>query len=527
MAGGRLLRVLIGLSLMVSISALSLLGCSGRQASAAKELAIIIDCEQDRKHEAEVVAAYLQQIGIKAEVRTWEWASLKEQILQGNRQMYLTDWGSAYFDPFDLVVPKLKTSERGNYSFYSNQEVDSLLVKVSTETDEAKRRELYHKVQEITFQDAPWIFGYCVDEIGAASRNVQNWQVHLDSRINLHDVSVSNKDSIVVGLASDRIVTLDPAMHRDRTTETVIRNIFDALVTRTWDGRVVLELAESYEQLSPTEYVFHLRRDVRFHDGRMMDAGDVVFTFERILKDGGVGGQSSPRKSLLGPLTAVERVDDYTVKFRLENPFPVFLQALCHFQIVPQHYIEQVGDAQFARQPVGTGPFKFESGRFDDQIVLSRFDGYYGGSPEIPPVGPAVLRSVVFKMMPDATSRIAALKSGDVDMINRVPANMMKEISQDSKLEVKKVPGTRAYMIEMNLKVAPFDDMRVRKALNHAVNWDEILATVFEGCGQRLATAFLPSGFGFNPDLKPYEYSPEKAVKLLNEAGFKASLKGR
>ena len=144
-------------------------------------------------------------------------------------------------------------------------------------------------------------------------------------------------------MRADKILTLDPGAYRDRDTETVIRNIFDGLVTRTWDGEVVPEIAESWTVPSGDVYIFKIREGVKFHNGEPLDADDVVFTFRRILEDGAIAGQSSPRKGLLGPLEKVEKVDQYTVKFTLANPFPIFPQALVHFQIVPKDYIEEVG----------------------------------------------------------------------------------------------------------------------------------------------------------------------------------------
>ncbi|MDI6894979.1 MAG: ABC transporter substrate-binding protein [Bacillota bacterium] len=510
--------------LLVLAAGLMLPGCAKKEATTpeptGKTLSVVIDSEANRKDEAEAIAANLREIGVQAEVRVWEWSAMKEKILAGERQMYLTDWGSAYFDPFDLAVPKLKTKDRGNYSFYSNAEFDACMDKALTSIDEATRKEAYFKAQDILYKDVPWVFGYFRDEVEAASANIRNWQPSMDSRINLHDVSLKGGDTIVVGMKTNKIVTLDPAMHRERDTETVIRNIFDGLVTRTWDGKVVPEIAESWANPAANIYEFKIRKGIKFHNGETLDADDVVFTFERILQEGAVGGQSSPRKGLLGPLEKVEKVDPYTVRFTLKNPFPVFLQALVHFQIVPKDYIKKVGDQKFAEKPVGCGPFKFKEGRLDDQIVLERFDGYYGGSPDLPPVGPAPAKRVIFRMMPDPATRIAALKAGEVHVIQMVPPDMAADLEKDPKVQVKKVQGTRVYAVEMNYAKPPFDDVRVREAMNYAVNWDEILKTVYGGGATRLATCFLPSGFGFNPDLKPYPYDPGKAKELLKEAGY-------
>lgn len=488
--------------------------------AAGKTLSIIVDTVADRADEAEIIATYLRAIGVEAEVRIWEWNALKERLLEGERHMYLTDWGSAYFDPFDLVIPKLGTADRGNYSGFSNAKLDALLNLVQTTADQGERKEAYFEAQKIIFEDAPWVFGYALKEAEAARGEITNWQPSMDSRMNLHDVGITRGDTIVVGMKADKIITLDPAMYRDRSTETVLRNMFDGLVTRTWDGKVVPEIAESWTIPSDDVYVFKIRKDVRFHNGDTLDADDVVFTFKRVLEDGAIAGQSSPRKGLLGPLETVEKTDQHTVKFTLANPFPIFPQALVHFQIVPKDYIEKVGDNEFAAKPIGAGPFKFKEGRLDDQIVMERFDEYYGGSREIPPMGAAPAKRAIFRMMPEATVRVAALKAGEVHIIQQLTPDLAKTLATDKNIQVKSVDGTRVYCVELNCQKPPFDDVRVRRAMNYAVDWDAILTSIYGGNGVRLACAFLPSGFGFNPGLEPYPYDPGTAKALLREAGY-------
>jgi peptide/nickel transport system substrate-binding protein len=311
----RSLYVVLALVLvLVSVTGIS--GCAKEEPESAGEtLSLVIDCEANRKDEAEAIASQLRQIGIQAEARTWEWSAMKAEFMAGNRQLYMTDWGSSYFDPFDLAIPKLVTGERGNYSFYSNPEVDDLLSQATSATDDETRKALYHEVQEIIYNDAPWVFGYCLEEIAAASTKVGGWRVSMDSRINLHDVTLEGGDTITVGLGIDKIITMDPGNYRDRDTETVIRNVFDALVTRTWDGEVIPEIAESWEIPDPTTYVFKIREGITFHNGEVLDADDVVFTFERVLQENGIGGQTSPRRGLLGPVASVTKVDPYTVEF--------------------------------------------------------------------------------------------------------------------------------------------------------------------------------------------------------------------
>lgn len=332
------------------------------------------------------------------------------------------------------------------------------------------------------------------------------------------EVIVDDDYTIVVGLAQT-ILSLDPANHRDRVTETVIRNIYDGLVTRTPDGVVVPEIAESWDNPEPTIWEFTIRDGVKFHDGSDLTVEDVKFTFDRVIVEGAMEGETSPRKGLLGPLAEVEIVDDSTVRFILEEPWPILLAMLPHQQIVSKDYLEQVG-SDIATQPMGAGPFKFIEGTIDDRIVLERFDDYYGGSPEIPTVGPAPAARVIFEFMPEVSTRIAAIQGGDVHIIHMVPPDMVATLEADPNIEVKTVEGTRMHMFEMNVDRAPFDDVRVRQAVNYAIDMDTIVESVLLGYGITVAGPLLPHGFAVHPDLQPYGYDPDKAMELLTEAGY-------
>jgi len=333
------------------------------------------------------------------------------------------------------------------------------------------------------------------------------------------DIAVeSDGGTIVIALPRD-IPTLDPANHRLREAENVIRNIFDGLLTKTHDGEIVPEIAESWEIISDTEWEFKIRKDVTFHNGEPLTADDVVFSFERIIKEGAMEGQTSPRKGLMGSTSGVYKVDDYTVRFTMDEPNPTFLHGIVHQQIIPKAYFEEVGIDRFLEHPIGAGPFKFVSGTLNDQIVLERYDDYYGGSPEISPVGPPALKRVIFKVIPETSSAIAALKNGEVNIISAIPTDMVQNLENDPNINVKTVQGTRVYMLEMNNKMPPFDNPKVRQAMNYTINMDEILEAIYEGNATRLPGALMPYSFGANPNLKPYEYNPEKAKHLLEEAG--------
>jgi len=530
--GSRWLLLVGILALLVGLVA----GCSPEEAVPEDEaqeeetepqlekLSFVIDTEAFRKLEAEAVAEQLRSYGMDVDVREWEWATLKEKIMAGERSAYLTDWGSAFYDPFDLAVPKLRTDDRGNYSFYSNTAFDEAMTRAISTADEAQRRQSYHEAQDILKEDAPWVFGFYLKAIAAKSKLVENWEPRPDSRINLHDVELTEGDTVVVALATDTLFALDPAAsYRDRETETVIRNMFDGLVNRTVDGKVVPELAESWDITDDGKsFTFTLREGVTFHNGAELTADDVLFTFEKIY---GLGDFAEPtsRSGLILPSGAsveLTKVDDRTVQFSFSQPFPVFLQGLVHQQVVPKDYCLEVGEEGFAEKPVGTGPFMFVSGQLNDQITVEAYPDYYGGSPDLAPVGPPKIARAIFRMMPEPSTRVSSLKAGEVHIIQNVPVDLISDLESADNIDVLFTEGTRNYAMELNNATPPFDDVRVRQALNYAINWEPILSQIYGGNATRLPTAFLPSGFGYKTGLEPYEHDPDRAVELLTEAGY-------
>ena len=333
-----------------------------------------------------------------------------------------------------------------------------------------------------------------------------------DGSIDSSDSMKANEiASVIVGLDAS-ITSLDPANHRDRTTESVLRNIYDGLVKITDDGEVEGLIAESWENPSPTEWVFKIKDGIKFHEGSDLTVDDVVFTFERIINEGAMGGETSPRQGLLGTLEKVEAVDDSHVKFTFESPWPIFLKMLPHQQIVPKAYLEEVGDEEFRNNPIGSGPFKFVEGNLDERIVLERFDDYHGGA--------AKIKHLVFDVIPELSSRVSALQAGEVHRIVAVSPAIAEELLHDDNVEVKNVNSTRAYMLEMNVEMEPFDNPQVRKAMNHAINMDTIIGSIFGEYVERLPGPMLTDSFAHHDGLEFYEYDPEKAKQILVEEGY-------
>jgi peptide/nickel transport system substrate-binding protein len=334
---------------------------------------------------------------------------------------------------------------------------------------------------------------------------------------------IPNPSTVVVAL-SQAPVSLDPADHRDRTTETVIRNMFDGLVTRDTRNGVHLELAEELNWLDDQTLEVKLRQGVLFHDGVEMTADDVVFTFNRIIQDDGIEypePHSSPRRSLIVPLESLEKVDRYTVIMQFSTPWPAALQLLVHHQIVPQHYIQEVGTKGFVKHPIGTGPFKFVSAsRLLDEIVLERYEDYYGGAPDLPPVGPPCVDRVVFRTISDALTRAAALTIDEVNLVQGIPLDVMQVLEGKPTVQIKTAPGTQPKWMELNIRRPPFNDVQVRQALNYAVDKERIIADVYGGRAVALPGPLSPYNTFVDRDLQPYPYDPKQALELLKQAGW-------
>ncbi len=331
------------------------------------------------------------------------------------------------------------------------------------------------------------------------------------------------RQTIVIALAQPP-VSLDPADHRSRESETVIRNMFDELVTRDNTSGVHMEIAESMNWLDEKTLEIKLRSGIKFHDGTEMTADDVVYTFNRIIQENAIDypePHTSPRKGLIAPLESIEKTADDTVVMHFSGPWPPAMQLLVHQQIVPQHYLEEVGTEGFIANPIGTGPFKFVSTQSGlEEVVMERFDDYYGGAPDLTPDGTACVSGVIFRAIPEASTRVAALLAGEVDIIQSVPAELIDTLTQTPGIQVKTAPGTQPKWMEMNVNKAPFDDVNVRQAMNYAVDKDLIIQEIYGGRAVALPGPLSPYNNFVNKSLKPYAYDPDKALSLLSDAGW-------
>ncbi len=280
-------------------------------------------------------------------------------------------------------------------------------------------------------------------------------------------------------------------------------------------GEVEPLLAESWEILDPTTYVFKLRQGVQFSNGEPLNADAVVFTYE-FNKAEETGGRIWSWQTV----ESVEKVDEYTVKITTTEPDPVFLKRMGtpHASIYPPVHSEEVGYDGLSIEPIGTGPFVLKEWVRGDKVVYEANPSYWGGP------GVAGVETVVWKSIPEADSRIAALEAGEIDIALDMPPTQIGVLMDQPDLTVSRALGTRIfYNMFNNVSTGigtPLEDVRVRQALIYAVDRQAIIDAVYRGQGEVISTYIGPLQFGYNPDLPPIPYDPEKAQELLTEAGY-------
>lgn len=333
-----------------------------------------------------------------------------------------------------------------------------------------------------------------------------------------------NGDDTTVGgdliiLSQSEAVTLDPQMATDVPSSNVSTNIYDTLVTFDENMNIVGSLAEEFKQVDDTTWEFKLRSGVKFHDGSDLTADDVVATFNRVL-DPNVG---SPRAFLYEMITNVEAVDELTVRFTLEYPFAPFPAHLAHEggsilseESIQKDYEEmekgETAGAYIGTNPIGTGYFKLDQWEPGDYLKLVRNDDYWGEK--------AKLDSVTFRVVDEALTRIAELEVDNAHIIEPLNPSNMAQVENIAHASVYKRASLSLAYIGFNMEKEPFNDVRVRQAISHAIDKTQILEGIYEGTGVPAVGPLAPDVWGYDPTVKPLEYDLEKAKSLLAEAGY-------
>lgn len=349
-----------------------------------------------------------------------------------------------------------------------------------------------------------------------------------ESTAEVKGVDVDTTGYLVAALNAD-IQTAD--VQKTSKDYEVPFNIFDRLVDvevgTDGNSKIVPSLAESWDISDDgLEYTFHLRQGVKFHNSNDFTAEDVAYTFHRMLTvEGGVNtefiDQIKGADELLAgetdTLEGVEVVDDYTIKVTLKEPFAGFLASISSpgVSIYDSEATEAAGD-QFGMDPavtVGTGPFEFSSWSFNNQLVLTRNEDYWKGASGLP--------GVVIKIIPDTETQSMMFESGELDILDLdYAADSADRFTETYPDQIVQGPRVGIVYFTMNFNKEPFQDVRVRKAVQMSIDRQAILDALYGGRGQ-VEQGIFPHGLiGFNPDQEEIKYDPEAAKALLAEAGY-------
>ena len=317
--------------------------------------------------------------------------------------------------------------------------------------------------------------------------------------------------------------TLDPMNHQETPAGNLARNLFDTLLER--DGTLALRpalAAELPKLVAPTTWEFKLRPGVKFHNGEPLDAEAVKFSLERLVDP----KLKLRAASAFAPISHVEVVDPLTLRIHTKAPWPILdtLMSGSAASILPPKHYRDKELTHVARNPVGSGPYKFVRWVKDDRIELEANESYWRGAPRV--------KRLVWKPIPDDAVRVAALQNGEVDVAVNIPPHLANIIANHPKLFLSTAPSVRTiqllyytHQFDAQHKLVgpyagPVADRRVRLAMNHAVDVDEVIRTVLDGKGIRVATMLTDKHFGFDPKVAPIKPDPTRVKQLLAEAGY-------
>jgi len=331
--------------------------------------------------------------------------------------------------------------------------------------------------------------------------------------------SVGNAKTIKIGLASGA-GSMDPYANNETATNSILSNIFDPLVAFDKDIKTYPALATSWSNPEPTVWIMNLRKGVKFHNGSAFTADDVVFSFNRMKN-----WDKSGFKGKVSMIKSMTKIDDFTVKITTNKPFPILLRKLSYLNILDKETLEGKSDQWIGLHAIGTGAYKLDSWSKGDSIKLSANPNYWKGK--------ATYDKVLLRPLTNNATRVAAMLSGEVDLINRVPVVDVNRVKANDKLDFFIQPGMRLIFLQMDQDrdnspyikshdgKNPFKDVRVRKALYYGINEDAIIKYVMKGFAKPAAQLSPSSIFGHDKSIaKRPKYDLKKAKALLAEAGY-------
>lgn len=303
---------------------------------------------------------------------------------------------------------------------------------------------------------------------------------------------------------------LDPHFSTQINSMAVVQHkLYEGLVLQGPNSEYKPLLASEWKQIDDLTWEFVLREGVTFHDGTPFDGEAVKKTIDRILDK----NAPTPKANMFGMIREVKVVDTHRIQFVLHYPFAGLLSVLASAEggIISPKAIEQYGK-DLSKHPVGTGPFVFESWTPGQEIVLVKNENYWGKKPRID--------KVVFKTVPEDTTRVAMVETGEAHIAEQLPVTELERVQNSPNMTLGRYPSFAVDHIGMNVTKKPFDDVRVRQAIAHAIDKEAIIQGVYNNVGKVANSTLGPQVIGYSPNVKGPEYDLNKAKQLLAEAGY-------
>ncbi len=316
----------------------------------------------------------------------------------------------------------------------------------------------------------------------------------------------ATKGKVTVALSSD-VLTLDPSKDTSPISLNVYKNVFDQLSDIRADGSVGPQLAESWDSPDAVNWTFKLRTNAKFTDGKPVTVDDVLGTFQAVMRD-----EKSPVREYTTAIDKMEKVDERTIRFVTKYPYAPFPRWVSLISILPQDTYRSMGAEQFARKPVGSGPYSVVNWVKDDHLELAANPQYFGGAPSI--------TSVIFRPVTNESSRTAGLESGDLDLVSLIPPPEVPRLQKGSGLHVTLVPSNRNLFLGFNTNTKPLDNQKVRQAIDCAINREQICNGLLNGMGKPVGQCVAEGVFGHDPSIAPTKFDPDRARQLLKDGGF-------
>lgn len=329
---------------------------------------------------------------------------------------------------------------------------------------------------------------------------------------------IKHPKTIKVGLLADAKRLL-PLLASDSASGEISGRIFSGLTKYDRDIKLTGDLAESWDvSRDGLTITFHLRKSVNWHDGAEFTSDDVLFTYQTVTNP----NVPTPYGSIYGPVSKVEAPDRYTVRVTYKEPFAPALEAWS-MGIIPKHVLsgKDISSPELNRNPVGTGPYRLKEWVTGQKIVLDAFDGYFEGKPGID--------RIIERIIPDTSTMFLELKSGGIDFMGITPPQFKLQATTpffNKYFQKFKYPSFGYTYMGYNLKHPLFLDKRIRQAIAYSVNKKDIIAGVLLGYGTPCTGPIHPETWAYNPEVKDYEYNPDKALEMLSEAGWKKNSEG-